>query len=88
MLGQVQWKLIATENINQVEIIKEDHLLFTDPQLNGVINIRTSFPKLTEIENHPSIGYTKINTHFGFTDNAKRNELNWWGDRNQRFLWD
>ena len=84
--GQVQWKLIATENINQVEIIKgASSALYGSSALNGVINIRTSFPKLSEIEKHPSIGYTKINTHFGFIDNAKRDELNWWGDRNQRF---
>ena len=84
--GQVQWKLIATENINQVEIIKgASSALYGSSALNGVINIRTSFPKLTEIEKHPSVGFTKINTHFGFTDNAKRDELNWWGDRNQRF---
>ena len=84
--GQVQWKLIATENINQVEVIKgASSALYGSSALNGIINIRTAFPKLTEIEKHPSVGYTKINTHFGFTDDAKRNELNWWGDRNQRF---
>ena len=53
MLGQVQWKLIGAENVNQVEIIKGASSNFTDPQRsNGVINIRTSFPKLTEIEKH------------------------------------
>ncbi len=84
--GQVQWKLIATENINQVEVIKgASSALYGSSALNGVINIRTSFPKLTEIEKHPSIGYTKINTHFGFTDNAKRDEINWWGNRRQLY---
>tara|TARA_B100000902_G_scaffold365033_1_gene385550 strand:- start:7281 stop:9671 length:2391 start_codon:yes stop_codon:yes gene_type:complete len=84
--GQVQWKLIATENINQVEVIKgASSALYGSSALNGVINIRTAFPKLSEIENHPSIGYTKITTHFGFFDNAKREELNWWGNDKQRF---
>ena len=84
--GQVQWKLIATENINQVEVIKgASSALYGSSALNGVINIRTAFPKLSEIEKHPSIGYTKITTHFGVTDHAKRKELNWWGDNRQQF---
>ena len=77
--GQVQWKLIATENINQIEVIKgASSVLYGSSALNGVINIRTSFPKQSEIDNHPSWGYTKINTHFGITDHAKRESLNWW----------
>ena len=43
--GQVQWKLIATENINQVEVIKgASSVLYGSSALNGVINIRTAFP--------------------------------------------
>tara|TARA_Y100001968_G_scaffold333681_2_gene398310 strand:- start:880 stop:3102 length:2223 start_codon:yes stop_codon:yes gene_type:complete len=84
--GQVQWKLIATENINQVEVIKgASSVLYGSSALNGVINIRTAFPKLTEIEKNPSVGYTKITTHYGITDHAKRDELNWWGDKRQKF---
>ena len=84
--GQVQWKLIATENINQVEVIKgASSALYGSSALNGVINIRTAFPKLSEIEKHPSVGYTKITTHFGVTDHAKRDVLNWWGDNRQQF---
>ena len=84
--GQVQWKLIATENINQVEVIKgASSVLYGSSALNGVINIRTAFPKLSEIEKNPSVGYTKITTHFGVTDHAKRDVLNWWGDNRQQF---
>jgi len=84
--GQVQWKLIATENINQIEVIKgASSALYGSSALNGVINIRTAFPKQTEIEKHPSIGYTKITTHFGVTDHAKRDVLNWWGENRQQF---
>ena len=84
--GQVQWNLIATENINQIEVIKgASSALYGSSALNGVINIRTAFPKLSEIELHPSAGYTKITTHFGVTDNAKREVLNWWGDRRQQY---
>ena len=84
--GQVQWSLIATENINQIEVIKgASSALYGSSALNGVINIRTAFPKLSEIELHPTAGYTKITTHFGVTDNAKREVLNWWGDRRQQY---
>ena len=84
--GQVQWKLIATENINQVEVIKgASSALYGSSALNGVINIRTAFPKLSQIEKNPSVGYTKITTHFGVTDHAKRDVLNWWGDNRQQF---
>ena len=84
--GQVQWKLIATENINQVEVIKgASSALYGSSALNGVINIRTAFPKQTEIEKHTSPGFTKITTHFGVTDHAKRDVLNWWGDSRQQF---
>ena len=43
--GQAQWSLIATENINQVEVIKgASSALYGSSALNGVINIRTAFP--------------------------------------------
>ncbi|MBT5859427.1 MAG: TonB-dependent receptor, partial [Flavobacteriales bacterium] len=84
--GQVQWKLIATENINQIEVIKgASSALYGSSALNGVINIRTAFPKQSEIEKHSSAGFTKITTHFGVTDHAKRDVLNWWGDSRQQF---
>ncbi len=84
--GQVQWKLIATENINQVEVIKgASSALYGSSALNGVINIRTAFPKQTEIEKNTSPGFTKITSHFGVTDHATRDELNWWGDNRQQF---
>ena len=69
--GQAQWSLIATENINQVEIIKG-----ASSALNGVINIRTAYPT--------DIPETKINLHYGYYDDAKRSSLNWWGKRNQK----
>ena len=49
--GQVQWKLIATENINQVEVIKgASSVLYGSSALNGVINIRTAFPSKKDID--------------------------------------
>lgn len=78
--GQVQWKLIGTENISQIEVIKgASSVLYGSSALNGVINIRTAFPSGNDINKNPSFGYTKINTHFGLIDFAKREELNWSG---------
>ena len=49
--GQVQWKLIATENINQVEVIKGALQRYM-ASLNGIINIRTKlFQNLQKLKN-------------------------------------
>ena len=78
--GQVQWKLIGTENINQIEVIKgASSVLYGSSALNGVINIRTAFPTAAKISKHPSSGYTKINSHIGLYDFPKRDGLNWSG---------
>ena len=84
--GQVQWNLIATENINQVEIIKgASSALYGSSALNGIINIRTSYPKQSEIDKNPSVGYTKVNLNFGVIDFAKRSALNWYGKKRNTF---
>lgn len=76
--GQAQWSLIATENINQVEIIKgASSALYGSSALNGVINIRTSFPNQNDIDKNKLPGYTKINMHMGLIDIPKRKELHW-----------
>ncbi|MEE2953787.1 MAG: TonB-dependent receptor [Bacteroidota bacterium] len=78
--GQVQWKLIGTENINQIEVIKgASSVLYGSSALNGIINIRTAFPSETKIAKNASSGYTKINSHFGLYDFPERDELNWSG---------
>ncbi|MEC9209804.1 MAG: TonB-dependent receptor [Bacteroidota bacterium] len=91
--GQVQWKLIATENIHQVEVIKgAASALYGSSALNGVINIRTAFPNQKAIEKNTTSfiskvlpGYTKVNMHFGLIDKAQRAELNWNGDKRRAF---
>ena len=84
--GQVQWKLIATENINQVEVIKgASSALYGSSALNGVINIRTAFPSQADINKNKLPGYTKVNMHYGLIDKAKREELNWNGDQRRSF---
>ena len=78
--GQAQWSLIATENINQIEVIKgASSALYGSSALNGVINVRTAFPSQKDIDKNKLPGYTKVNMHFGLIDKAKRNELNWNG---------
>ena len=82
--GQAQWSLIATENINQVEVIKgASSALYGSSALNGVINIRTAFPNQKDINKNKLPGYTKINMHFGLIDKPKRNELNWNGEKEE-----
>jgi outer membrane receptor protein involved in Fe transport len=84
--GQVQWKLIATENINQVEVIKgASSALYGSSALNGVINIRTAFPSQKDIDKNKLPGYTKVNMHFGLIDKPEREELNWNGDKRRSF---
>ena len=84
--GQVQWKLIATENINQVEVIKgASSALYGSSALNGVINIRTAFPSQNNINKNKLPGYTKVNMHFGLIDKAERAELNWNGEKRRAF---
>ena len=84
--GQAQWSLIATENINQIEIIKgASSALYGSSALNGVINVRTAFPSQTDIDKNKLLGYTKVNMHFGLIDKAERNELNWNGDKRRAF---
>ena len=84
--GQVQWNLIATENINQVEIIKgASSALYGSSALNGIVNIRTSYPKKSEIDKNPGIGFTKVNIHAGLIDFPKRTALNWNGDKRRSF---
>ena len=78
--GQVQWKLIATENINQVEVIKgAASALYGSSALNGIINIRTAFPSQKDIDKNELPGFTKVTMHFGLIDVPKRKELHWNG---------
>ena len=84
--GQVQWKLIATENINQIEVIKgAASALYGSSALNGIINIRSAFPSQKDIDKNNSPGFTKVNMHFGLIDKPKRKELNWNGDNRRAF---
>ena len=85
--GQVQWSLIATENINQVEVIKgASSALYGSSALNGVINVRTAFPSKKDIDKDPNKkGFLKVNMHSGVYDFPQREALNWNGDKRRAF---
>ena len=85
--GQVQWSLIATENINQIEVIKgASSALYGSSALNGVINVRTAFPSQRDIDKDPlKKGYLKVNLHKGLYDFPEREVLNWNGDKRRAF---
>ena len=68
--GQVQWKFLPTENIQQVEVIKgAASVLYGSSALDGVINIRTSDPKDKPV--------TSITPVFGWYSKPSRDSLKW-----------
>jgi len=71
--GDVKWCMAPIENIEQVEIIKgASSALYGSSALNGVINIRTRFPK-TKPE-------TKLIFSSGIYGNPEREAIKWWGN--------
>ncbi len=76
--GTVQWNMIPMENISQIEVIKgASSVLFGSSAMNGVINVRTSYPK-----EKPEI---KVSLFTGQYDKPKRDGLHWWGKSKRRF---
>ena len=76
--GTVEWDMIPMENISQIEVIKgASSALFGSSALNGVINIRTEYPK-----DKPK---TVISIFQGFYDEPRRESLHWWGNSPQYF---
>ncbi len=76
--NDTKWSFLPVENLEQIEVIKgASSVLFGSSALNGVINIRTAYPKEKPI--------TKVNAFTGIYDHAKY-EINdtlyradWWG---------
>ena len=61
--SDTKWNFLPIENLEQVEVIKgASSVLFGSSALNGVINIRTAFPRDTPL--------TKVATFVGFYDDA------------------
>ncbi len=70
-VGDVKWDFLPVENIAQVEILKgASSVLYGSSALNGVINLRTAFPKPD-----PETGIT---AYSGVYMDPKREELIWW----------
>ncbi len=70
--GDVKWSGLPIENINQVEVVEgASSALFGSSALNGVINIRTNYPKDT--------AETKVVVFEGVYDSPSNPEMKWWG---------
>lgn len=60
--GDVKWNFLPVENIEQVEVIKgASSALYGSSALNGVINVRTAFPK-EKPQTKFSVFYSQYNT--------------------------
>ena len=71
-LGEVRWKFIPVDNIEQVEVIKgASSVLYGSASMNGVVSVLTGWPK-SEPE-------TYLTFYQGIYLNPKRPELAWWG---------
>jgi iron complex outermembrane receptor protein len=74
--GDVKWNFIPAENIEQVEVIKgASSALFGSSALNGVINIRTTYPK--------DSARTSVTMSKGFYSTPQRDSLRWWDGANR-----
>lgn len=61
--GDAKWSFLPVENLEQVEVIKgASSVMFGSSALNGVINLRTAYPKLDPV--------TKVNFFLGAYDKA------------------
>ncbi len=70
-VGDVKWDFLPVENVAQVEILKgASSVLYGSSALNGVINLRTAFPKPDP--------ETAITLYSGVYMDPKREELIWW----------
>ena len=76
--GDAKWSFLPIENLEQIEVIKgASSALFGSSALNGVINIRTAYPKDTP--------QTKVNAYSGLYDTPFPKVLKWWGNQKQQF---
>ena len=76
--GTINWSMIPMENISQIEVIKgASSVLFGSSAMNGVINVRTRYPK-AEPE-------TNVALFSGFYDRPSREGLHWWGHDTRSF---
>lgn len=77
--GTVEWDMIPMENISQIEVIKgASSVLFGSSALNGVINVRTAYPK-----GDPE---TRFSAFSGYYDAPSRDALHWWKKEDPRLF--
>lgn len=76
--GRPSWGFIPVENLEQIEVIKgASSVLYGSAALNGIINIRTAYPKAEP--------QTKINLQTGFYDTPQDEYKKWWTGFNPMF---
>ncbi|BDS14681.1 TonB-dependent receptor [Aureispira anguillae] len=70
-LSDVKWNFMPVENTEQIEIIKgAASVLYGSAALNGVVNLRTAYPK----GNKP---YTAISMYAGIYDQPRIDSMRW-----------
>lgn len=75
--SDAKWSSMPIENLEQVEIIKgASSALFGSSALNGVINLRTAYPKTTP--------QTKVIFYGASYDKPDETEMRWWGNINPK----
>lgn len=78
--NDTKWNFLPIENLEQVEVIKgASSVLFGSSALNGVINVRTAYPKSTPVTKFSF--FTGIYDHPVFKIDNKEYDLKWWGDK-------
>jgi iron complex outermembrane receptor protein len=76
--NDVKWSHLPVEIIDQVEVIKgASSALFGSSAMNGVVNVRTAYPKAKP--------ETRVNWFTGWYDDPEREQLKWWGNGIQTF---
>ncbi len=77
--GDIKFNFLPVENLEQIEVIKgASSALFGSSALNGVINIRTAYPRETP--------RTSVNIFNGVYDNPERDSLRWWKNTNPGYF--
>jgi outer membrane cobalamin receptor len=67
--NDAKWSFLPVENLEQIEVIKgASSALYGSSAMNGVINVRTAFPK--------SVPHTKVSVYSGIYDTNQKMELN------------
>lgn len=76
-LSDVKWNFLPIENAQQVEIIKGSaSVLYGSGALNGVVNLRTAYPKGNE-------SYTAFSTYIGLFDQPRIDSMGWFDPREE-----